>query len=90
VTALLKWTAVTQTFLQSVEIPTLHGSCDLAPSQSFAIQTFFTVIDIPDQSLLLLEQDLGHHALVLMIQQVTMEYRHTLNNWVGKIQDHIN
>jgi hypothetical protein len=31
----------------------------------------------------LLEQDLGHHALVLMIQEMAMKYRHTLDDGVS-------
>jgi hypothetical protein len=38
---------------------------------------------------LLLEQDFGHHPLVLVIQQMTMKYRHTFDNGVGKVQDDI-
>ena len=39
---------------------------------------------------LLREQDLGHHSLVLVIQQMTMEYGHAFDDWVCKIQDDIN
>jgi hypothetical protein len=39
---------------------------------------------------LLREQDLGHHALVLVIQQMTMEYGHALDDGVGRVQDDIN
>ena len=35
------------------------------------------------------EQDLGHHALVLVIQQMTVEYRHALDDGVGKVEDDI-
>src|ERR1039457_1454744 len=37
----------------------------------------------------LLEQDLGHHSLVFVIQQMTMKYRHTFDNRVGEVQDDI-
>jgi hypothetical protein len=39
---------------------------------------------------LLCEQDLGHHALVLVIQQMTMEYGHAFDDGVGRVQDDIN
>src|SRR5579864_3183557 len=38
---------------------------------------------------LLPEQNLGHHPLVLVIQQMAMEHRHTPDNWVGEVQDDI-
>ena len=41
-------------------------------------------------ALLLLEQDLGHHSLVFVIQQMTMEYRHALDDGIGEVQDHVN
>ena len=37
----------------------------------------------------LLQQDLGHHPFVLVIQQMAMKYRHTLNDRVGEIQDDV-
>ena len=37
----------------------------------------------------LLKQDLGHHAFVFVIQQMTMEHRHALDGGVSKIQDDI-
>src|SRR5579864_1105455 len=38
---------------------------------------------------LLPEQDLGHHPFVLVIQQMAMKYRHTPDDWIGKVQDDI-
>src|ERR1700739_818144 len=38
---------------------------------------------------LLPEQNLGHHSLVLVIQQMAMEHRHTPDDWVGKVQDDV-
>src|ERR1700722_11388484 len=37
----------------------------------------------------LLEQNLCHHPLVLMIQQMTVEYRYSLDDRVGKVQDDV-
>src|SRR2546426_8447460 len=37
-----------------------------------------------------LEQDLGHHPLVLVIQQMTMKYRNALDDGVGEVQNDIN
>jgi hypothetical protein len=39
---------------------------------------------------LLAEQDFGHHPLILVIEQMTVKYRHTLDDGVGEVQDHIN
>src|SRR6266566_5927763 len=39
---------------------------------------------------LLLEQDLRHHALILVIQQMTMKYRHAFDDGIGEVQNHIN
>ena len=30
------------------------------------------------------EENLGHHSLVFVIQQMTMKYRHTFDNGVGE------
>ena len=38
----------------------------------------------------LFEQDLCHHALVLMAQQMTVEHRHASYDGVGKVHDEIN
>ena len=38
----------------------------------------------------LLKEDLGHHPLVLVIQQMTMKYRHTLDDGVGEVEDDFN
>ena len=38
---------------------------------------------------MLLEQDLGHHPLVFMIQQMTMKYGHALDDGVCNVQDYI-
>src|ERR1700683_878233 len=38
----------------------------------------------------LLEQDLSHHALVLVIQQMTVEYRDAFDDGVGKVDNDIN
>src|SRR5579864_9291557 len=35
------------------------------------------------------EQDLGHHPLVLVIQQMAMKHRHTPDDWVGKVQNDV-
>ena len=39
---------------------------------------------------LLLQQDLSHHPFVLVIQEMTMKNRHTLDDRVGEVQDDIN
>ena len=35
----------------------------------------------------LLEQDLGHHSVVFVIQQMTMKYRHPFDHGVGGVED---
>jgi hypothetical protein len=65
---------------------------DPTPSQAFLDSlgsSLEVAIDTGDYALLLLEQDLSHHSLVLMVQEMTMKYRHTLNDGVGKVQDDI-
>jgi hypothetical protein len=36
-----------------------------------------------------LEQYLRHHALVFMIQQMTVEERHAANDWIGEIHHQV-
>lgn len=38
----------------------------------------------------LLEQDLRHHSLVLVVQQMTMKQRHAFDRWVGEVQNNVN
>ena len=36
------------------------------------------------------EQDFGHHALVLVLQEVTVKHRDATDDWVSKIHDRLN
>src|SRR5258706_9528129 len=36
------------------------------------------------------EQDLGHHAFILVIQQMAVKYRHAPDDRVGKVEDDVN
>src|SRR5260370_42519165 len=45
--------------------------------------------DTPSCAFLIFAQDLRHHPLIIVIQQMTMKYRHTLDDVVGKVQDDV-
>jgi len=71
---------------RSKEQPLDHR--DPTPSQAFLDlvgSSLEVAIDTADHAFLLLEQDFSHHSLVLMVQEMTMKYRHTLNDGVGKV-----
>src|SRR5437016_3325226 len=57
------------------------GHRDLTPSQIFLNSVGSSIevaIDTAGPAFLLLEQDLGRHSHVLVIQQMARKYRHTL------------
>ena len=70
----------------AIQLPTPNGSVQIStlarPSRSHAVTDFSEFSGLFDRScnrycqsaFLLLEQDLGHHSLVLVIQQMTMKY----------------
>jgi hypothetical protein len=45
--------------------------------------------DTPSCAFLLFEQDLRRHPLIIVIQQMTMKYRQTVDDVVGKVQEDI-
>lgn len=37
----------------------------------------------------LLEENLRHHALIFMFQQMAMEHRYSFDNWIGEVHNEI-
>jgi len=68
--------------------PKITGIAHLTGSSVDSSSVNSSSVNSKDQ--FLFEQDLGHHSLVLVVQQMTMKYRHSLDDWLRQIQDHIN
>src|SRR5207248_10730442 len=50
-----------------------------------------SVIDFLEfsQLLLVFQQDLSHHPLISVIQQMAMKYGHAPDDWVGEVKDDV-